>query len=403
MSCRCDLCGGSEPQSLFWCLDHAQHVVSRQEHREQHPSHRVFRFDKWVPPPKRRYPMLMTVGDIPSVIDLISLMVKGGIVTKNQLDLGSCTANDGTYDREFCLVKQNAYVGAMSRIFLYRMIMKEEGMSDCQDVGGYMENIGQALADYGVCTEATLPYITSKLCDPISDDAFKEAFTYKMDPNQYPVSYDQWPQALYNALQTTLLGTVRVGIPVPRSYMQAVDNGGWVPNPTAKDDLLGGHAVTVALRDATMIHQLTLEQGVYGLLQSWGSVGDLSRGISIFKHGFSWFLTDWVQSQGGADSWQQPDLPVTPVPPQPTDCLQKTMTCLATAFQQPNFWDIFLASEDCTLNGISCVLGQSKLQTLLDDAFAGKSSIKKMLTRRDLEIDLEYRIKKRIALRKRPL
>jgi C1A family cysteine protease len=203
-------------------------------------------------------------------------------------------------------MKQSAYYVPYSRAFLYyqeRAILGETNL----DRGANMIDIGEALTQWGVCYDATMPYSQNNYTTAPSQAAFTEAADHKSSTNQTAVAPSDFKLALLDCQQQANLGAVRIGLPVGESFMEANTNGGWVPVPPANDNHLGGHAMLVVGYDDA----LKGPDGNFGyfyVLQSWGNMGDMSSGISTYKFPYAFFTSGWVQTQGGTDNWQQPDL-----------------------------------------------------------------------------------------------
>jgi hypothetical protein len=353
MSCNCPTCKGRPAQTLFWCVEDEQHVGPG--HKDISPGHRVIPLSPWPPrgglPPHNPPPMLRAPGTIPAVIDFAPTLVDYGVKSPNQGLVGCCTAETGALDKALTRIKQGAYDGPYSVTFLYRAEMSVLGWT-CVDQGAYEDTIGQALAQYGICKDSTLPFDPTgvTLCDPIPQSAFTEALNYLSAPAQTPIDVPQIHQALFNCQQTPLLGSVRIAYPVAMSLMQAVDNGGWVPEPPDNDSVIGGHSELFAGKNDNLQNPFG-EQGMDRLFQSWGPFGDLSEGISIFNFGYDYWSSNFVQAQGGVQCYQQSDTQAgSPVNP-PTDCygqllsdttaaLMKFLQCLAT--QQRNRTKVYL-------------------------------------------------------------
>ena len=228
-------------------------------------------------------------------------------MTFNQGTQGSCTANCGCEDKALTTIKKAQLYLTYSRAFLYyqeRVILNETTV----DQGANMVDIGEALAQWGVCYDATMPYNQDNYTTAPSQAAYSEAANHKSAANQTAVTPSDFKAALVDCQQQVNLGAVRIGVPVGQSFMDASTNGGWVPIPPPNDNHLGGHAMLVVGYNDTL-QGPDGNVGYFFALQSWGNLGDMTSGLSTFKFPYPFFTCSWVQAQGGTDSYQQLDLP----------------------------------------------------------------------------------------------
>jgi C1A family cysteine protease len=236
--------------------------------------------------------------------------VSGGFVTFNQGQLESCTANCGCEDKALTTIKMGEPYQTYSRAFLWYQERVMNGTTN-QNVGANMVDIGDVLAQWGVCYDTTMPYDQNDYTTAPSQAAYTEAGNHKSDANQTALALSDLKTALVNCQQQADLGSVRLSFPVGESFMEAITNGGWVPVPPANDNLVGGHAMLIVGYDDTLKGP-NGNVGYFFALQSWGNVGDMTSGLSTFKFPYVIFTSAWVQNEGGADYWQQPDLPSPP-------------------------------------------------------------------------------------------
>lgn len=159
----------------------------------------------------------------------------------DQGNLGSCTAN------AICALLQLRLKGMMpspSRRFLYHV---ELGLdSDLgSDAGSTLESGLQALLKYGICAEATCPYVDNEeiVCQQLpSSAAFVEAAQNKLPAGtvmHVPLQISLFKQALADGLP------LAVGIMVYSSFeTSVVTETGNIPLPSKSgEQCLGGHAV----------------------------------------------------------------------------------------------------------------------------------------------------------------
>jgi hypothetical protein len=181
-----------------------------------------------------------------------------------------------------------------------------------------MVDEGNALAKHGCCFESTMPYNRSNCGVEPSSTAVAEAANYKCNPNQTSIAIADFQTAIYNSQQTPLLGSLRMGWPVPESAMNAVTNGGFVPPPADNESILGGHSEEGAIYAMKQGPNDPAPRLYVGFIQTWGSCGDMTAGISTFWFQYpEFFNSTWVQNNGGIDARQQADLGASPPPPPP--------------------------------------------------------------------------------------
>ena len=320
MSCKCPVCKGASPQTRLWCLEHKRHV--HDGHSQRHIGHRVVKLDPW--PPKRRIQptrRLSAPRTLPATVDLTHYWTDVKYPQPNQSSAnglcgqGCCTAETLAFDVALMKSKQGIYTKPFSAAFGYWGEREDIGTFP-EDSGANMVDEGNALAKHGICYESTMPFDPCR-CDQVPTSAAKaEAAKFKCDPNQQAIDYRDFQSAIYNCEQAPLLGSVRVGYPVPQSVMDAADNGGFVRVPGANDSVLGGHSEEAAVYDMKQAPWNKVPRLYVGLLQSWGKCGDMSAGLSRFWFPYpEFFESEFVQNNYGIDAYQQPDLPSGPAPP----------------------------------------------------------------------------------------
>lgn len=322
MSCRCEVCQGRPPQTLLYCFDHKRHV--HDGHADRNPGHLVVKFDPW--PPKRRGTpkrLMMSTGvKLPDSVDLVPYWVNAKYPQPNQGQIGDCTAETMAFDVALMKLKQGIYIAPFSVAFAYAEERIDIGTFP-QDSGANMVDEGNALAKHGICFESTMPTSQTSCNKRPSAAAEAEAANFKCDPNQTPIDYRDYQPALFNCQQNPLLGSVRMGYPVPESIQNAVYNGGWVSVPSITESLLGGHSQLEGSYEMLKGPNDKAPRLYVSFLQSWGNTGDMSKGLSLFHFPYPEFFESlWVQAQGGTDNYQQPDLPSGP--PGPTISISPT-------------------------------------------------------------------------------
>jgi len=156
----------------------------------------------------------------------------------DQGSLGSCTANAGV--AAYMMLK-GIRNGELSRLFLYFEERRMEGTTR-QDAGAEMRSIGKALNKVGVCTEGLWPYMIENYDDDPPEEADADAACRKAAAYKKLSGITSIKQYIAKTGQP-----VMIGFEVYSSFeTDEVGQTGIVPMPdTAKEELLGGHAVLV--------------------------------------------------------------------------------------------------------------------------------------------------------------
>ena len=305
---------------MLWCTVHNRHVHEGHDQRNLQCKDKVFSFGLMWPPKRRLEPTrrVLGVSVLPTSLDLRPILVSGGFVTFNQGQMESCTANCGCEDKALTTIKMGQNYQTYSRDFLWYQERVMNGTTN-QNVGANMVDIGDVLAQSGVCYDTTMPYSQSNYTTAPLPAAYTEAANHKSSANQTAVTPSDFKLALLDCQQQANLGSVRIGVPVGQSFMNANTNGGWVPVPPPNDNHLGGHAMLLVGYNDTL-QGPDGNVGYFLALQSWGNVGDMTSGLSTFKFPYAFFTAGWVVALGDTDNYQQPDLSSTspsPSPPNP--------------------------------------------------------------------------------------
>jgi hypothetical protein len=279
-------------------------------------------------------------------------------------------------------IKQTKFIKAFSAAFIYAWERIDNGDFP-NDTGAYMADEGECLAQHGACYESTMPTSQTSCSQLPSAAADEEAANYKCNPNQKPIDYRDFMQALDACQKDPLLGSVRMGFPVGNSFFDAATNGGWVPNTPSNDGLAGGHSQLCGSLRLLKGPKDTAPRLYASFIQTWGLTGDMSRGISEYKLQYPEFWeTAFVKSYGGVDCYQQPDLPGAdpdhPCPegqhwseedqacvdnepePQPTDCMAEENKCMVEADKEPDLLTKFILYIICMITAVLCELGYTK-------------------------------------------
>ena len=209
------------------------------------------------PIPNKPTPPPAPTPNLPSLINLRSSPNMPPIYDQGQL--GSCTANALCAAYEF---DSPGFMG--SRLFLYyneRIITHNISI----DSGSSLSAGITCLNISGLCPETEWPYNISKFATQPPQSCYTDALIYT-------ATRDTNVQTTMEAMQTILASGLPfvIGIAVYSSFEStAVASNGIVPMPTAKDRLLGGHAVMVCGYDNT--HNWWIVRNSWGT--SWGDGG----------------------------------------------------------------------------------------------------------------------------------
>jgi C1A family cysteine protease len=166
----------------------------------------------------------------------------------DQGQLGSCTANaiGGAY--EFDLRKQGKTDFMPSRLFIYYHERAIEGTIK-SDSGAEIRDGIKTIADKGVCTEKTWPYVISRFAKAPSSAAYAEA------THHTAVSYQRLDGTNLTQLKTCLASGYPIvfGFTVYEAFeSQEVAQTGVLNMPQPGEQMMGGHAVLiVGYDDAT--------------------------------------------------------------------------------------------------------------------------------------------------------
>jgi hypothetical protein len=217
------------------CRDEVSH-----SHRQDKPGHVVFHFGANLTKPKPeqfKFRSIFAPMRVPTEIDLspnLKLAVEKGILPFRQA-FGDCTANCGAADK----IYQELIAGTFQESFSRSDLYANERIYDRtfpEDAGSMMETIGIVLGKQGICLEHTMPYDNQNCGIKPNAQAIAEALQWTADVKQTRLTWNEIPQALYT------LGPVRLGIPVPQSFVDA-GRDGFIPPPDIDEEILGGHAV----------------------------------------------------------------------------------------------------------------------------------------------------------------
>jgi len=217
---------------------------------------------------------------------------------KNQDQLGSCTANAGTYMYEtFALQLQGAgTVPALSRLFLYKATRRLEGSKG--DTGAQLRDTMKSLVLFGLPPESYWPYDISKF------DNDPTAFEYSMAQNYQAQTYYRLDPQGKDA--ESVIASIKLNLAANRAcifgftvYHNCMNNGnGNVRLPGLFDFVDGGHAICAVGYDDTRV--IEGSTGAFIFANSWGTVwGDAGFGYLPYDYVRKGLATDWWTMMNG--------------------------------------------------------------------------------------------------------
>lgn len=240
----------------------------------------------WRPQPAdpRDYQFsLPTAGTLPDHVDPLGSTVK----VEDQGNLGSCTGHAATTALEIVMNNKRQY----SRLMAYYNGRLFEGSTRYDD-GAYLRDVIKGFKQYGVSYESLWPYIEGKVSAKPSTAAYTNGKLVKPLVLKYEAvtSLDQMKTAL------------AAGLPVVFGFLctqqiqtMAVAESGWLRYPTARDYIVGGHAVTAVGYDTRPAAISGSAEPFMWVRNSWGP--DWGIGGN-FKMPLTWFTSSYV-----SDMW----------------------------------------------------------------------------------------------------
>jgi C1A family cysteine protease len=199
------------------------------------------------------------VARLPSKVDLQSKCSP----VEDQGQLGSCTANSLAGALEFLEKQDGTQFVDLSRLFIYYNERVIEGTVD-QDSGAFIRDGIKSLAKLRVCPESQWPYTLNRFRRKPTRTCYRAAKKHRI------ISYHR-----INAVDE-MRGCLAEGFPFVFGFTvyesfesKAVAKSGVLNLPTAKEKMVGGHAVMAAGYDDA--EQRFLIRNSWG--RDWGKKG----------------------------------------------------------------------------------------------------------------------------------
>jgi C1A family cysteine protease len=151
---------------------------------------------------------------------------------------GACTGHSSVAPYYIAEVNAGRTPFIPSPAFIYYNERLINGQTD-QDAGASISDIYRAGNKYGICPDNLMPYDESDFTTPPPQIAYATAVSHRAH------IYAPVPQLLENLIGCLHHGgfPVSIGVSVYQSFMDARD--GNIPMPGAKENLLGGHALSL--------------------------------------------------------------------------------------------------------------------------------------------------------------
>jgi C1A family cysteine protease len=159
---------------------------------------------------------------------------------EDQGQLGSCTANSLVGALEFLEKTDGTQFVDLSRLFVYYNERVIEGTAD-QDSGAFIRDGIKSLAKQGVCPEPDWPYKISAFKKKPAVSCYRTAKKHRIISYHRINTLDEMRSCLANGFPFVF------GFTVYESFeSQTVAKSGVLNLPTAKEKVVGGHAVMAA-------------------------------------------------------------------------------------------------------------------------------------------------------------
>ncbi|MBQ3657649.1 MAG: hypothetical protein II956_12515 [Bacteroidales bacterium] len=236
--------------------------------------------------------------NLPPKVDLRKYMTQ----IENQGSLGSCTANATAGAYEY-LVNRNQGIDNydVSRLFLYYNSREIEDTIE-EDGGAYLTDVLQALADKGICSEKSWPYVIEKFTKRPPKACFAEAEKNKIEKyEQVDTDLESWKSVLAEGYP------IIFSLHLFDSFMNP--RRGRVSVPKRGEKEVGGHAMLcVGYSDPD---QVFIVRNSWG--ESYGAAGycyiPYEYMMSKHNYGDSWVIYDVneIDPSEAEDTWSEDD------------------------------------------------------------------------------------------------
>lgn len=200
---------------------------------------------------------------------------------EDQLHLGSCVGQAvvGAYELLLNKADRTKFTD-LSRLFVYYNARLLDNAVE-EDVGAYVRDGIKAVNKYGVCSEATWPYLIERFANAPSIQSYEDA-QQRLIKRYYRI---QNIKDIVDALNTD--NPVVTSMNVYDSFYELDDGAKKIlPMPKASENLIGGHAVSFVGYD--LPKQLFLARNSFGT--NWGD------------HGYFWVPFDYAEKDF-MDNW----------------------------------------------------------------------------------------------------
>jgi C1A family cysteine protease len=208
---------------------------------------------------------------------------------EDQGQLGSCTAHAGVGLMEYYQRRVYGKHVDLARLFLYKTTRKLMGWMG--DTGAYLRTTMQAMVMFGVPLEKHYAYI------PDAFDFEPSAFDYAMAQNYKSMKYFRIDS---NGISGDLLldqikWMLAAGLPAMFGFTvySSLSGAAYIPYPSSKDTVEGGHAVLAVGYDD--------DEGTLLIRNSWGTEwGNKGYGYLPYEYVTAGLASDfWTMAEAG--------------------------------------------------------------------------------------------------------
>ena len=185
--------------------------------------------------------------------------------TKDQQNLGACTAFTGAEDQEAIEKQYHGKTVTLSPLFLYYQERKLNGTISQGDCGSDGETSCRALIQTGICEESIDPYLPAGYQVPPTPAQLTNASQYKSGAYHSLFTVEDVKLCIISGYR------VRLGMFVYQSFENIGPNGLMpVPNPL-KESTLGGHEILMYAFDDSVKCPNAQYSGAVLTQNHWGN------------------------------------------------------------------------------------------------------------------------------------